>query len=316
MARRLRWPRGSCSRPGPGWPGCSSRRWPPRCGRARTASPPPGDAAGLGIAQGGDEHLSRSAASSAAASGIGTVSSMPVAGGPGGPARRPRPRPTPPGGAPAGRTSGCRRPGTSRAATQHRHARHLQMLQCAGQVEEGLGAGAHRDERVVGDGVEVGRDVARGLGTPVDAADASGREHADPGGGGQSERGGHGGGAVLPARRDGHAKVAFGGLARRTADACCSAASRPPAARRPALRSPRAPRRRPGRRRHRSSASRLAGDGNPRFEKIVDSRATTGSRRPARRLPRARRGAERHGVILPGQRPDRLAGPLVRRRRR
>ena len=47
-----------------------------------------------------------------------------------------------------------------------------------GEVEERLGAGAHRDDRVVGDGVEVGGDVAGDLGAAVHAADAAGGEDA------------------------------------------------------------------------------------------------------------------------------------------
>ena len=152
------------------------------------------------------------------------------------------------------------------------------MLEGAGEVEEGLGAGAHRDQRVVGDGVEVGGDVARGVGTAMDAADAPGREHADPGGVGQGERGRHGGGAVLPSHGDRHAQVPLGGLRAGPADAVVllGVDAHP----RDAVQHRRHGRHAPPARTtatHRSSASRLAGEGSPRFEKIVDSSATTGA---------------------------------------
>ena len=75
------------------------------------------------------------------------------------------------------------------APAQHRHARRLQVLERPREVEEGLGAGAHRDERVVGDGIEVGGDVAGDLRAAVDAADAPGREDADARRVGQGQRG-------------------------------------------------------------------------------------------------------------------------------
>ncbi len=49
------------------------------------------------------------------------------------------------------------------APAEHGDAGRLEVLQRPGQVEERLGAGAHRDERVVGDGIEVGGDVAGDL---------------------------------------------------------------------------------------------------------------------------------------------------------
>ena len=61
------------------------------------------------------------------------------------------------------------------------------MLERAGQVEERLGAGAHGDHRVVGDGVEVGGHVAGDLGATVDTTDAPGGEHGDAGGRGEGD---------------------------------------------------------------------------------------------------------------------------------
>ena len=55
------------------------------------------------------------------------------------------------------------------APPEHGHAGGLEVLQRAGQVEERLGTGAHGDDRVVGDGVEVGRHVAGDVGAAVHA---------------------------------------------------------------------------------------------------------------------------------------------------
>ena len=104
------------------------------------------------------------------------------------------------------------------APAQHRHPGRLQVLERPGEVEEGLGARAHGDERVVGDGVEIGRDVAGDLRTAVDAADASGREDLDAGGVGQRQRGRDGRGAVRPRRCHRDSQVALGGLGRRAAE--------------------------------------------------------------------------------------------------
>ncbi len=76
----------------------------------------------------------------------------------------------------------------------------LQLLERAGEVEERLGAGAHGDERVVGDGAEVGGHVTGHLGAAVHAADATGGEHRDAGGVGQGQRRRHRRGAVRPRR--------------------------------------------------------------------------------------------------------------------
>ena len=153
----------------------------------------------------------------------------------------------------------------------------LELLQRPGQVQEGLGSGAHGHERMAGDGAEIGRHVARDLGAAVDAADAAGGEHRDAGGVGQRERGRDGRGAVRPALGDGHRKVALGRLAGRAAG-CARARSdrrRPGPRRRARPSTPDRARRRARRPRQRSSASALAGSGSPRLEKIVDSSATT-----------------------------------------
>ena len=78
-----------------------------------------GDAAGLRIAEGGDEDLVE--VGGVERVGLGDRHGEEDArrrGGPGERAPRPRPPPTPPGGARAGPTSGCRRRGTSRAASR------------------------------------------------------------------------------------------------------------------------------------------------------------------------------------------------------
>ena len=218
--RRPRRPPGSCSRPGPGWRGCSSPTvTSPIRPSTNGVTAAPEMLLASASPRAATRTSSRSAASSASASGIGTVRRMPVAG-------RARWASTSATTAADSTRWGTGRPGRAGVEgrepvvppAEHRHAGHLEVLERAGQVEEGLGAGAHRDQRVVGDGVEVGGDVTGGLGVAVDAADAPGREHADPGGGGQGERAGHGGGAVLPAHGDGHAQVALGRLAGRTAD--------------------------------------------------------------------------------------------------
>ena len=65
------------------------------------------------------------------------------------------------------------------AEAEHRHAEHLEVLERAGEVEEGLGARGHRHDGVRGERAEVGADVARGLGASVHPADAAGGEDAD-----------------------------------------------------------------------------------------------------------------------------------------
>ena len=94
---------------------------------------------------------------------------------------------------------------------------------------------------------------------------------------GQGQRGGHGRGAVLPARRHRHAQIPLGRLAGRTADPVVLARDgHPPGAHRraTAVTAGTAPPARTAAR-HRSRASRLAGPGSPRCEKMVDSSATT-----------------------------------------
>ena len=165
------------------------------------------------------------------------------------------------------------------APAEHRHTDGLEVLERAGQVEERLGAGAHRDDRVVGDGVEVGRHVAGRLGAAVDAADAAGGEHGDPGGRGQRQRRRDRRGAERPPLGDGDRQVALGDLARRPEDAVVLVGRRCPTRATPSSTAVTAGTAPPSRiaAMHRSSASRLAGDGRPRWEKIVDSSATTGS---------------------------------------
>ena len=88
----------------------------------------------------------------------------------------------------------------------------------------------------------------------------------------------------VPALGQGHRHVALGRLAGRAEDArVLVVGRRRRGPRRRARPSPPAPRRRPGSApMQRSSASALAGDGSPRWEKIVDSSATTARRRRQR----------------------------------
>ena len=68
------------------------------------------------------------------------------------------------------------------------HAEALEVLERAGQVEERLGARAHRDDRVRRDRAEIGADVAGAFDAAVDTADAAGGEHLDARGGRERER--------------------------------------------------------------------------------------------------------------------------------
>ncbi len=117
-----------------------------------------------------------------------------------------------------------RRPGVERREpvvlpAEHRHPDRLEVLERPGEVEKGLRPGTHRDHVMMGEGVEVGGDVAGELRTAMDAADAAGGEHRDAGGGGDRHRGRHRRGAELPALGDRHRDVALGHLAGRSEDA-------------------------------------------------------------------------------------------------
>ena len=163
------------------------------------------------------------------------------------------------------------------APPQNGDADRFEVLERPGQVEERLRPGAHGHDRVVRERVEVGAHVAGDLGTPVDATDAAGGEDLDT----------HRGRDVRPRptrswRPTAHrcaiatAHVSLSRLAGRAEDAVVFAGSRPTRATPSitAVRAGTAPAvaRQPV---HRSRASAFAGDGSPRFEKIVDSRATT-----------------------------------------
>ena len=103
--------------------------------------------------------------------------------------------------------------------TQHRHATGLQVLERAAEVEKCLGAGAHGDDRVDGEGVEVGGDVAGHLGIAMDTTNPARREHGDAGGGSERDGGAHGGRPEVPALGDGDSEITLGGLACRSQDA-------------------------------------------------------------------------------------------------
>ena len=160
---------------------------------------------------------------------------------------------------------------------EHRHTDRLEVLERARQVEERLRPGAHGDDRVVGQRVEIGADVAGQLGAAVHATDPSGREHLDARRRSQRDRGRDSRRTERPPLRHGDREVAFRGLARRTEDRGRAPISSSPTRATPsrtAVSAGTAPRSRMAPV-HRSSASALAGDGKPRLEKIVDSRATT-----------------------------------------
>ena len=204
-----------------------------------------------------------------------------------------------------------RRPGVERREpvvppAEHRHADGLEVLERARQVEERLRPGTHRDDRVMGQRVEVGADVAGELGPAVHAADAAGGEHRDAGGGGERHRRRHGRRAELP----------LAGRPRPRGRA------RPPCA--PARGSARARRRRarPGRRRRAPRSPpgprRLRGSPRAAVERLARWPATAGrgwrrsstrGRRPARR----RRSAAATSSDRSGG--SRLSLPARRRRR-
>jgi hypothetical protein len=72
---------------------------------------------------------------------------------------------------------------------------------------------------MVGEGVEIGADVAGRLGTAVDTADPARREHRDAGGSSQCHRGRDGRRPEIPLLGDRDRYVALGDLACRPEDA-------------------------------------------------------------------------------------------------
>ena len=162
---------------------------------------------------------------------------------------------------------------------EHRHPDRLEVLERPGEVEERLRPGADRDHVMVGEGIEVGGDVAGELGPRWTPPMPPVANTETPAAAAMRHRRRHRRGAELPALGDRHRDVALGHLAGRPEDA-----ARPRRRRRPTRTVPSstavtagiAP---PSRiaAAQRSSASRLAGDGRPRLEKIVDSSATTGA---------------------------------------
>ena len=74
------------------------------------------------------------------------------------------------------------------AVAYYRHAARFQHLESLLDVEDGLGAGRHHDDRRPRQLVEIGRDVEARLGPLVDTADAAGGEDADPGARGSDHR--------------------------------------------------------------------------------------------------------------------------------
>lgn len=82
------------------------------------------------------------------------------------------------------------------------HALGLEVLERAGHVEEALAAAADDGDAGAAQLGQVGRDIQRGGGAAVDAAEAAGAEHADAGAAGQEHGGGDGGGAVGAAADD------------------------------------------------------------------------------------------------------------------
>ena len=303
--RRPRRRRRRCARRGPGWRGRCGRRSPRRCGPRTagvTAGPVTPAAAALrgpvrrrrhvvGIELGRlrDRHRQEHARRRL---------------GCGWPARRPPRRPTRRGrdGQPGGARVERREPVV--APAEHRDAGRLQVLQRASEVEERLRAGAHRDDRVVGDGVEVGGHVAgraRRRGGRRRCRRWRTPRHARRGGQGDGRR--HRRGPDVPALGDGDGEIALGRLAGRSEDPPVLAGIQPDASR-PSITAVRAGTAPPATMapRHRSSASALAGDGSPRCEKIVDSSATTG--RPA--ASAAVTSAETTGSII--RRPSTVGG--------
>ena len=103
--------------------------------------------------------------------------------------------------------------------TQHGNADGLEVLERSWQVEERLRSGAHRDNRMVGESIEVGADVAGRPGTAVHATDPAGGEHGHPGRRGQGQRSRHGGRPALPLLCDGDGHVTLGDLSGLTQDA-------------------------------------------------------------------------------------------------
>ncbi len=91
--------------------------------------------------------------------------------------------------------------------SEHRNTRRLEVLEGAGEVEEGLRTGAYRHQRVGGDRVEICADVAGVGDLAMNAADAAGRENRDPSGRCQREGRRDGGRTELPALGDGHRDI-------------------------------------------------------------------------------------------------------------
>ena len=161
---------------------------------------------------------------------------------------------------------------------EHRHPDRLEILERPGEIEERLRSGAHRDHVVVGEGVEVGGDVAGVLrprwtppmppvaNTETPAAAAMPRTPTP------SRRRTPTTGRSPPGRRArpscGPARGCVRSRRRRSPTRTIPSSTAVTAGIAPPSRIAAA---------QRSSASRLAGDGRPRLEKIVDSSATTGA---------------------------------------
>jgi hypothetical protein len=237
-----------------------------------------GDAGALAFRQCVAQHPSSSAESSSSDSGIGTVNKMPESA---------RLRAAKMRATWSADSTRCghrqpRRAGVERrepvvTPAEHGGADGLEVLQRSGEIEERLGPAdtvITGCEAIASRSAEMSPVSSR---TAVHTADPAGGEHAHPGRRSDRHRRRHGGCADIPPLPDGDGHIAFGGLARRPEDtfvlrvgqadrttpsSTAVTAGVAPPSRTAAV--------------HRSNASRLCGEGSPRFEKIVDSSATIG----------------------------------------